>query len=101
MAGVPFMSGTLGTCCGSRQARAERVRQRTGALFVVVTDREGLRLSHPNPDLLGKPVSTDPSEALSGRTEVKVQRGTLGLSARAKVPLRDGSDRVVGEVSVG
>ena len=83
------------------QARAERVRQRTGALFVVVTDRDGLRLSHPNPDLIGKPVSTDPSEALSGRTEIKVQRGTLGLSARAKVPLRDGTDRIVGEVSVG
>src|SRR6266545_1871430 len=83
------------------QARAEAVRARTGALFVVVTDRTGLRLSHPNPDLLGQPVSTDPSAALSGREVVIVERGTLGRSARAKVPLRDGTGAVVGEVSVG
>jgi two-component system CitB family sensor kinase len=83
------------------QARAEAVRQRTGALFVVVTDRTGLRLSHPNPDLLGQPVSTDPSAALSGREVVNVESGTLGPSARAKVPLRDGTGAVVGEVSVG
>jgi two-component system CitB family sensor kinase len=83
------------------QPRAEEVRIRTRALFVVVTDRRGLRLSHPNPDLLGQPVSTDPSIALSGREEVTVQRGTLGLSARGKVPLRDSTGAVVGEVSVG
>src|SRR2546429_430239 len=64
------------------QTRAESVRQATGALFVVVTNRRGLRLSHPNPDLLGQPVSTDPSAALRGRDVVVVERGTLGLSAR-------------------
>lgn len=83
------------------QQRAEAVRRSTGALFVVVTDRSGLRLSHPNPDLLGKPVSTDPSEALAGREVVTVERGTLGLSARAKVPLRRADGEVIGEVSVG
>src|SRR6266536_666354 len=83
------------------QPRAEAVRRSTGALFVVVTDRRGLRLSHPNPDLLGKPVSTDPSRALSGQDVVTVERGTLGSSARGKVPLRDRSGTIVGEVSVG
>src|SRR6266511_2115902 len=61
------------------QVRAEAVRFSTDALFVVVTNRQGLRLSHPNPDLIGKPVSTDPSAALSGREEATVQRRTLGL----------------------
>ena len=83
------------------QAIAARARLATGALFVVVTDERGIRMAHPNPDALGKPVSTDPSEALAGREVVNVQRGTLGLSARGKVPLRDRSDAVVGEVSVG
>src|SRR2546423_7660354 len=83
------------------QTRAESVRQATGALFVVVTNRRGLRLSHPNPDRLGQPVSTDPSAALRGRDVVVVERGTLGLSARAKVPLRDAGGAIVGEVSVG
>ena len=86
---------------GVVQARAEAVRRSTGVLFVVVTDHDGLRLSHPNPSELGHRVSTDPSEALAGRDEVTVQRGTLGDSARAKVPLRDPAGQVIGIVSVG
>ncbi|GAA3764729.1 sensor histidine kinase [Microbacterium kribbense] len=86
---------------GTVQSRAEAVRRSTGALFVVVTDDNGIRYSHPVPDRLGERVSTDPEPALSGETVVNMERGTLGLSARAKVPLRDESDRIVGEVSVG
>lgn len=82
------------------QPRAEAVRIRTGALFVVVTDSHGVRYSHPNPGNIGLPVSTDPSAALAGRDVVTMESGTLGLSARGKVPLRD-ANRVVGEVSVG
>ncbi|MFC5185012.1 sensor histidine kinase [Actinomadura harenae] len=88
------------------QDRAERVRRRAGALFVVVTDRHGIRYSHPTEALLGQHVSTDPSAALAGREVVRFERGTLGLSVRGKVPLYDpaGPERaghVVGEVSVG
>ena len=86
---------------GVVQARAEAVRRSTGVLFVVVTDHDGLRLSHPNPSEVGHRVSTDPSEALAGRDVVIVQRGTLGDSARAKVPLRDPAGQVIGIVSVG
>ncbi|WP_222870290.1 sensor histidine kinase [Actinomadura decatromicini] len=86
---------------GVVQPRAERVRARTGALFVVVTDDRGIRLSHPNPDRLGRRVSTDPSDALAGREVVRVERGTLGLSARGKVPLYGRDGRILGEVSVG
>lgn len=80
---------------------AERVRRATGALFVVVTDRHGIRLAHPNPWQIGRHVSTDPSGPLAGHDVVNVERGTLGLSARGKVPLRDTSGAIVGEVSVG
>ncbi len=83
------------------QTRAERIRHATGALFVVITDRRGIRLSHPNPDQIGRMVSTDPSAALSGREVMVIERGTLGLSARGKVPLRDHAGALVGEVSVG
>ncbi|NHN55472.1 sensor histidine kinase [Calidifontibacter sp. DB0510] len=75
--------------------------RRNGALFVVVTDKLGIRLAHPNPDAIGKKVSTDPRAALSGKEVVLLERGTLGLSARGKVPLRDSAGRIVGEVSVG
>ncbi|MWJ86542.1 histidine kinase [Clavibacter michiganensis subsp. michiganensis] len=99
---------------GPVQLTAEAVRERTGALFVVVTDDRGLRLAHPDASELGQRVSTDPTVALAGREEVTWATGTLGESARAKVPVRaladagapgDASggddDRVVGEVSVG
>ncbi|HET7414621.1 MAG TPA: sensor histidine kinase [Arthrobacter sp.] len=82
---------------------ARDVRSRTGALFVVITDDQGIRLTHPNPARLGHRVSTDPTKALSGQEVTNQERGTLGLSARAKVPIyAPGSQHiVVGEVSVG
>ncbi|MGW0021642.1 ATP-binding protein [Rhodococcus sp. NPDC003382] len=87
---------------GAVQEAAEAVRTATGALFVVVTDDQGLRLAHPDPEQLGRRVSTDPAEALAGREVVTSERGTLGDSVRAKVPVTDpSSGRVVGEVSVG
>ena len=42
-----------------------------------------------------------PSEALAGRTVTAVETGTLGRSARAKVPLRDAHGDIAGVVSVG
>lgn len=86
---------------GPVQLEAEKVRRATQALYVVVTDDAGIRYSHPNPALVGKRVSTDPSEALAGREVVAIQRGTLGDSARGKVPLRADDGSVAGEVSVG
>ena len=43
---------------GLVEIRAEAVRIRTGALFVVVTDRKGIRYAHPNPDEVGEVVRT-------------------------------------------
>jgi two-component system CitB family sensor kinase len=82
------------------QRRAEAVRRRTHTAFVVVTDEKGIRYSHPRPERIGERVSTEPA-ALSGRTVLAVEKGTLGRSARAKVPLRDARGRIVGQVSVG
>ncbi|GAC50434.1 sensor histidine kinase [Gordonia aichiensis] len=84
---------------GPVQRQAAAVRERTGALFVVVANADGIRLSHPDPAEVGKHVSTDPSKALSGQPDITTDRGTLGESVRAKVPVVDG--RVVGVVSVG
>ncbi|HEX9302543.1 MAG TPA: sensor histidine kinase, partial [Casimicrobiaceae bacterium] len=46
------------------QPIAERIRKRTGASFIVVGNRNGIRYSHPDPWKIGKRVSTDPSAAL-------------------------------------
>lgn len=85
---------------GPIQHDAEAVRARTGALFVVVTNDLGIRLSHPNPDELGRPVSTSP-EALNGGEFVAREHGTLGESVRAKVPVFGDGGAVIGEVSAG
>jgi signal transduction histidine kinase len=82
------------------QPRAEAVRRRTGALFVVVTDKRGIRYSHPNRALLGQPVSPDQPQALSGNEVTTFGSSAAGRSARAKVPLRDASGEVIGEVIV-
>ncbi|GGP98807.1 sensor histidine kinase [Streptomyces roseolilacinus] len=86
---------------GPVQAEAERIRRATGSEYVVVMDARGVRWSHPNPARIGGVVSTDPSGALAGRDVLEIDSGTLGRSARGKVPLRDGDGRIVGAVSVG
>ena len=87
---------------GQLQKLAGQVLHATGALFVVITTEKGIRLTHPNRDELGKPVSTEPFAALTGREEVSQATGTLGPSVRAKVPVfAPDSDKVVGQVSVG
>ena len=87
---------------GPLQKLATEIQQRTGVLFVVITNNEGIRLSHPNPSELAQRVSTNPAEALTGREQVMRQSGTLGPSVRAKVPvLAPDSGRVIGEVSIG
>ncbi|MFD7026062.1 ATP-binding protein [Promicromonospora sukumoe] len=88
---------------GTLDDYAREVEARTGALFVVITDDTGRRLAHPSPGEIGDPVSTSPDAALRGEETVSWERGTLGDSARAKVPVYglDRPDTVVGEVSVG
>ncbi|MDT5139878.1 MAG: two-component system, CitB family, sensor kinase [Mycobacterium sp.] len=96
----PALDNELAT--GPLQSVASRVEQRTHVLFVVITNTQGIRLAHPHRDELGRRVSTDPSQALSGHEEVLHESGTLGRSIVAKVPvLEPGTNRVLGMVSVG
>ncbi len=77
----------------------------SGADFIVVGNRLGLRLSHPLPERLGQPMEGgDNAQPLSGQEVVSVARGSLGLSVRGKVPVWAGGQpgtRVVGVVSTG
>lgn len=83
------------------QPIAELTTQATGVTYVVVTDDVGIRYSHPNPDMIGRMVSTDPSVPLSGETFIGTQTGTLGESWRVKVPIRSADGSVIGTASVG
>ncbi|MGO2659604.1 sensor histidine kinase [Mycetocola reblochoni] len=82
------------------QPVADLVASAAGVDYVVVTDDDGVRFTHPTPRLRGEPVSTDPAEVLGGAEFLGTETGTLGPSYRAKVPvLVDGT--VVGTASVG
>ncbi|KQO01711.1 histidine kinase [Arthrobacter sp. Leaf234] len=83
------------------QPIADLIRQSTGVTYVVVTDADGIRYSHPNPELIGQLVSTDPSIPLSGDTFVGTQTGTLGTSWRVKVPIYGDGGEIIGTASVG
>jgi two-component system CitB family sensor kinase len=98
-AGTPTNASLRGGPLSDLAAAAE---DNTGALFIVITDDHGIRLAHPDPEMLGAVVSTEFAQALAGRETVSWESGTLGASARAKVPVRDpGTEVPVGEVSVG
>ncbi|MGW0334212.1 sensor histidine kinase [Streptomyces sp. NPDC003011] len=95
------VTDTPPTADGPVQREAERIRRATQAEYVVVMDWRGVRWSHPTPDQVGRTVSTDPGQALAGREVMEIDSGTLGRSARGKVPLRDSEGQIVGAVSVG
>ena len=82
------------------QTLATRVRRATGATYIVVIDRRGIRYSHPDPALIGKRIA-EPVYALDGHDHLGVDHGRLGPSASALVPLRAPGGRIVGEVSTG
>ncbi|MFJ6635287.1 ATP-binding protein [Streptomyces sp. NPDC091376] len=86
---------------GPVQREAERIRHSTGAEYVVIMDARGVRWSHTDPGQIGEVVSTDPSRPLAGGHVMEIDSGTLGRSARGKVPLRDDEGRIIGAVSVG
>ncbi len=84
------------------QPAAEAARRGTGVSFVTVMDPAGTRLSHPEPSRIGETYQGTFAPAAGGATLVETFPGTLGLSVRAIVPVRDPSGgAVVGMVAVG
>jgi two-component system, CitB family, sensor kinase len=84
----------------SIQAIATKVQSQAQPDYVVVTDRKGVRYSHPNPDLIGQTLE-EPVAVLDGQTHVGIDKGSLGDSVNAKAPVRAADGTVVGQVSVG
>ncbi|GAA3501750.1 SpoIIE family protein phosphatase/ATP-binding protein [Streptomyces prasinosporus] len=88
------------------QPRAEAARRRAGVDFVVVTDTEGVRLTYPDPEQIGKKFVGTIEPALEGRTVVEEAGGPLlpaggGAAVQAVVPVTGADGSVVGLVSAG
>jgi len=88
---------------GTLQKLADKIRQETGAEFIVIGNRDSIRFSHPKLDRLGKKmVGGDNSPALDqGEAYISQAVGTLGPSIRGKAPIFSDNDEVIGIVSVG
>ncbi|MBP2411774.1 two-component system CitB family sensor kinase [Arthrobacter stackebrandtii] len=83
------------------QPITELISKSSGIAYAVVMNADGIRYSHPDPGKIGKHVSTDPEEVLSGDMYVGTQTGTMGTSWRVKVPIFNPEHEVIGAVSVG
>ena len=72
--------------------------------YIIVADMEGIRYSHPNPEMIGERfVGGDEYRVVqSGETYISEATGTLGKSLRAFTPIYDSENkREIGFVSVG
>lgn len=102
VAQMPEVAAALqhGDPARSIQALAAAVQSTAHPDYVIVTDRNGVRYSHPNPALVGT-VLHEPVDALDGQNHVGTEPGRLGPSANAKAPVRAPDGSVIGQVSVG
>lgn len=83
------------------QPLASLVENATGVYYVVVTDDEGVRITHPDPAERGVQVSTANASVLAGEPYLGTEEGASGPSLRAKVPVFGDDGAIVGMVAVG
>ncbi|WP_243729168.1 ATP-binding protein [Nesterenkonia sphaerica] len=80
---------------------AETLREATGYEYIMIADSDGIRQSHPDPAAIGQRPDLDPAAVLAGETWTGVEHGYAGLTMRARVPVFNESEEVIGFVSVG
>ncbi|NEB65424.1 SpoIIE family protein phosphatase/ATP-binding protein [Streptomyces sp. NRRL F-7442] len=83
------------------QPRAEAVRKATDVDFVVVTNPQGVRYTHPRTNRIGKTFVGNIAPALAGKTVTEEIEGTIGPLVQAIVPVKAPDGKVVGLVSAG
>ncbi|MGX4687329.1 ATP-binding protein [Vagococcus sp. JNUCC 83] len=71
--------------------------------FIVVLDKELIRLSHPNSDVIGQPFSDldDARQALNGKSHFSQKKGVLGDGIRFFVPVKDDDNQIIGVICAG
>ena len=73
------------------QPIAMSIQSRTGAEYVVIGDKEGIRYAHPVVERIGKKMVGDDNEQalLYGKSYISEATGTLGTALRGKAPVVD------------
>lgn len=83
------------------QTFTQKVQADTAVEYIVVLDKEHIRLSHPVGERIGEYfVGGDEDRAYQGESYTSTTHGTLGESLRAFVPIYV-EDEIIGVVSVG
>ncbi|MFQ3230368.1 ATP-binding protein [Reinekea sp.] len=86
---------------------AKDLAETNDALFIVLGDKNSIRLAHPNPAKLGLSMADDDGDTgevalLQGRAYIDKAQGSLGYSTRGKAPIYDQiGENIIGIVSVG
>lgn len=84
------------------QQFAEKIRKQAGADYITVFDENGIRKSHPNPALIGKPFEGgDEGPVLRGQEHLSTAHGSLGVSVRYFTPVFSETGELIGAVAVG
>ncbi|MFI9152406.1 SpoIIE family protein phosphatase [Streptomyces sp. NPDC053367] len=83
------------------QPHAEAVRKKTGVDYVVALSPYGFRWTHPDPDQIGKHVSTSYGQALEGEPHQTTFDSSLGKAVDSTVAVFDDKGNAVGLVTVG
>ncbi|MGW8888398.1 SpoIIE family protein phosphatase [Streptomyces sp. NPDC055749] len=83
------------------QPPAEATRKETGVEYVVVSDKNGFRYTHPDPALIGKHILGPYKEAAAGHPFTRTFTGSRGPAVNSVVPVLRDDGSVAGLVSVG
>jgi two-component system CitB family sensor kinase len=84
-----------------------KLAQNIEARFIVIGDKKGIRLAHPNPKKIGHSMHDDEGDTnaealIYGNSYVSKALGSLGWSMRGKAPVySEDSNEIVGIISVG
>ncbi|WP_188474666.1 sensor histidine kinase [Hafnia psychrotolerans] len=81
---------------------ANAVQKRNDLLFVVVTNMQGIRYSHPNTEMISHHfIGKDIGPALLGKENVSINKGVLDKALRVFTPIYDDQHHQIGVVAIG
>ncbi|MGR5175292.1 ATP-binding protein [Vibrio parahaemolyticus] len=85
------------------QERFRGLTEMIGAAFIVIGDKDGIRLIHPVDERIGLPMKGGDNDLalVHGQSYVSFAEGSLGKSVRGKAAVFDKDGNIIGVVSVG
>lgn len=85
------------------QQRYRNLTELIGAAFIVIGDKDGIRLVHPVDERIGLPMKGGDNDRalIEGQAYISIAKGSLGYSVRGKSAVFDSAGDIIGVVSVG